>query len=295
MHRAGPVQNPTSCGAGQRRRILVHRGFILLGYDGVQNVRDAEQPVGRKESNSKQGEETKQSRWGFRGMTVRDWLQLLIVPVALVVISFLFTVQQDQRQQRIENQRAEAERELAEQNAQDEALQAYLDQMSTLMLEKDLRNSEEDSEVRTLARARTLAVLKRLDPSRKADVAQFLIDAQLVHRVISLEGADLSGLDLEHPQLWNADLSDANLSNAVLSGRTAILTDTNLYGADLSGADLSGAYLGGANLRNADLREANLSKAGLNGAYLRGAYLREANLSDADLTSANLSSADLSR
>ena len=46
-------------------------------------------------------------RWtGFRGMTVRDWLDLLVVPLALVVISFLFTAQQDQRQQRTEIQRA---------------------------------------------------------------------------------------------------------------------------------------------------------------------------------------------
>jgi uncharacterized protein YjbI with pentapeptide repeats len=228
-------------------------------------------------------------------MTVRDWLDLLGVPLALVVIGFLFSVQQDARQQRIEDQRAEAERELAVQRAQDEALQAYLDQMSTLMLEKDLRNSEEDSEVRTLARARTLAVLERLDPSRKADVARFLVDAQLVHRVISLEGADLSGLRLDHPQLWNADLSEANLSNAVLSGRTAILDNANLYGADLSGADLSVALLQLADLRNADLREANLSRAALNGADLSGADLRQANLSDADLNSANLSRADLSR
>src|SRR5215208_7161642 len=97
-------------------------------------------------------QQTKQSRWGFRGMTVRDWLQLLIVPLALVVISFLFAAQQDQRQQQTENQRAEAERELANQRAQDEALQAYLDQMSNLLLERNLRESAEDSEVRTLAR-----------------------------------------------------------------------------------------------------------------------------------------------
>jgi cell division protein FtsB len=111
--------------------------------------------------------QTKQSRWGFRGMTVRDWLQLLIVPLALVVIGFLFTVQQDPRQQRIEDQRAEAERELAEQRAQDEALQAYLSQMGSLLLEKNLRGSDKGSEVRSLARARTLTVLGRLDPSRK--------------------------------------------------------------------------------------------------------------------------------
>src|SRR5215210_5869919 len=179
-------------------------------------------------------QQTKQSRWGFRGMTVRDWLQLLIVPLALVAISFLFTAQQDQRQQQIEDQRAQAERELAEQRAQDEALQAYLDQMSGLLLEKDLRTSEEDSEVRTLARARALTVLERLDPSRKTAVVQFLVEAKLVQRVagtgpiISLNGADLSGAYLFSSALSGADLERADLGQA------------NLSDADLSWADLRG-------------------------------------------------------
>ena len=140
-------------------------------------------------------------------MTVRDWLQLLIVPFALVVIGFLFTMQQDARQQKIgdrraqqaqeiENQRAEAEREIEDQRAQHATLQAYLDQMSGLLLEKDLRTSDKDSEVRTLARARTLTVLGRLDPSRKTAVMQFLVEAELAQRVegrgpiIRLGGAD---------------------------------------------------------------------------------------------------------
>ena len=91
------------------------------------------------------------------GKTIWDWLQLLIVPFALAVIGFLFTMQQDARQQKIEdrraqqaqqleNQRAEAERELAEQRAQDEALQAYFDQMGSLLLGNGLRESEEGSE-----------------------------------------------------------------------------------------------------------------------------------------------------
>src|SRR5215204_4999740 len=98
---------------------------------------------------------------GFRGKTVWDFLQLLIVPLMLVAIGFWFTAQQDARQQkienqraehaqRIENQRAEAERELAEQQAQDEALQAYLDQMTSLLLEENLRESEKGSELRIL-------------------------------------------------------------------------------------------------------------------------------------------------
>src|SRR5918993_1811708 len=94
-------------------------------------------------------QQTKQSRWGFRGKTVWDWMDLLIVPLVLVVIGLVFTMLQDARQQEIENQRArqaqnienqraEAERELAEQRAQDEALQAYLDQIGNLLLERDL-------------------------------------------------------------------------------------------------------------------------------------------------------------
>ncbi len=84
----------------------------MVGYDGARTVRDEERRVGRKrwvrkaESLSERG--IAWPKWtGFRGMTVRDWLQLLIVPLALVVIGFLFTMQQDARQQQIEDQRAE--------------------------------------------------------------------------------------------------------------------------------------------------------------------------------------------
>src|SRR5215203_944118 len=241
-------------------------------------------------------QQSKQSRWGFRGKTVWNWLELLIVPLALAVIGLAFSVQQDARQQRVENQRAEAERELAVQRAQDETLQAYLDQMSTLMLEKDLRNSDEDSEVRTLARARTLTVLKRLDASRRAEIMQFLLEADLVRRVggsapvIELESAHLRDTSLVVADLSEADLSSADLSKAGLSGYTdlsganllyADLRDADLRDADLRGANLNIARLRGADLRNADLTDANLRGADLRGAELRGAVLREANLRDA--------------
>jgi hypothetical protein len=165
---------------------------------------------------------------------------LRIVPIVLLLITVVFAWQQDVRQQeiedrraqeaqKIEGQRAQAERELAEQRAQDEALQAYLDQMSSLLLERDLRESEEDSEVRTLARARTLTVLERMDPSRKRVVIKFLYEADLVLRnegsqpitkpIISLDGADLEGAYLRKADLSDADLSDANLRKADLSAQ----------------------------------------------------------------------------
>jgi hypothetical protein len=88
-------------------------------------------------------------RWTkFGNKSGWNWLELLVVPFAIAGIGFWFTMHQDARQQQIEDQRA-----------QSDALQAYLDQIGKLLLEKNLRNSEERSEVRTLARARTLTLL----------------------------------------------------------------------------------------------------------------------------------------
>src|SRR5918994_93405 len=110
----------------------------MVGYDGARNVKDGERSmVHKKKTLVRQPDPpSKWPRWtGFRGKTVWDWMDLLIVPLVLVVIGLGFTMLLDARQQDLENQRAEAERELAVQRAQDEALQAYLGQMNTLLLE----------------------------------------------------------------------------------------------------------------------------------------------------------------
>jgi uncharacterized protein YjbI with pentapeptide repeats len=260
----------------------------VIGYDGNRNVRDEEFSVWQTKPEREQKEETKQSRWGFRGMTVRNWLELLIVPLVLVGIGLLFEMQQANRQLATEQQ----QQALAEQRAQDEALQAYLSQMSSLLLEKDLRVADKDSEVRTLARARTLTVLGRLDPSRKTAVYQFLVDADLVQSIderdpiISLNGADLGGANVSDANLRNADLNGADLNGADLS-------EGDLSEADLSFVDLKGASLSDVDLRGSILRDANLSVAILRGADLSDAYLRGADLSDANLIGADLSDAYL--
>ena len=276
----------------------------LRVYDGVQNLNDGEHSVGRKNLTLKQLE--RRRRWlrlvGIRGSTVRDWLPILIALLIPLVI-FYGTTQITQEQanseakraqqaQKIENQRAEAERELAEQRAQDEALQAYLDQMSVLLLEKNLRSSKEDSEVRTLARARTLTALGRLDLFRKTDVIQFLLEAKLVQEVEGKEPIIRLGdddLDLSYMILGDANLDSADLSEADLT--YVELGDANLRDADLRGADLSKAHLQYSDLSGADLRYADLTDAFLLQADLSGANLRYADLSKAALNDANLSGA----
>jgi uncharacterized protein YjbI with pentapeptide repeats len=224
----------------------------------------------------------------FGEKTLWDWLQLLsalAIPVVLAVAGFWFTAWQEERQQEIEAQRAKVERDIEDQRAQDTALQAYLDQMTGLILEKNLRDSKEESEVRTLARARTLTVLGSLGPDRKRSVVQFLYESDLIRQgnpIVDLENADLSEADLRLDNLSKADLSEADLS------------DANLSDADLSEAYLSNANLSNANLSNANLSYANLSYASLSDANLRGADLSYASLSEADLSYTNLSDANLS-
>ncbi len=233
---------------------------------------------------------------GFGEKKLWDWLQLLsalAIPIVLAGAGFWFSAQQDSRQQAIEDQRA-----------QDVALQAYLDQMGALMLEENLRASEEGSEARTLARARTLTVLGRLDPKRKRSAVQFLYESSLIDDadpVVDLSNADLRSVDLRlkdlsETDLSEVDLSEAHLSNAHLNGANltnAILSDADLSDANLTNATLSDANLSGANLHRADMSHANLTYATLKRTDLRSSILRGADLSGANLLEANMSQADL--
>src|SRR5215216_6594493 len=227
-------------------------------------------------------------------MTLREWLPIvgaLLVSVVIALGIWGITWQLE----KLENQRAEAERELAEQRAQDEALQAYLDQMSQLILDRKLLEVEQGDPVHapgdpvhTLAQASTSTAILRLDAKHNESVTHFLINSDLSVRSEDsarlLRGSTLSHAELSGAHLPNADLGDAELSGADLSN--ALLLNANLIGADLSGADLSNALLD-----NADL-VAHLPDANLSGADLSRSVLDNANLSGAVLDNANLGGAD---
>jgi hypothetical protein len=171
--------------------------------------------------------------------TLWDWLKLLIVPAVLgaggYYLASFFTRTQNQ-----------ATQVAAEQQAQDEALQAYLGQMSEMLIpngdQPSLSDERPPDRLKTVARARTLTLLPRLDADRKARVVQFLYESGLVTKpsaVLDLKGADLSVANLHKASLERTDLRSANLN-----------------GANLRGADLSSARLDLANLQGASLSQA---------------------------------------
>ena len=200
---------------------------------------------------------------GFAGKTLWDWMQLLIIPVVLAVAALLFNLVSTRTEQRIAVERYEQDKEIAEKRYEqdqnlaldkqrEDLLQVYLDRMSELLLDKQLRTSETHAEVRNVARVRTMTFLPRLDATRKSSVLLFLHESGLIDKgkyIIDLSGANLSGANLR--------------------------TD------NLSAAYLRNIYLDGANLREADLREADLRDAVLSGVHLNGADLSGANMRDA--------------
>src|SRR5215510_92777 len=157
-----------------------------------------------------------------RAKTLWDWLQLLIVPAILVGVTAAWSYTQTRNDNKREDRRIAADRAVAEEARQDATLQAYLDQMSGLMLHEGLGQAKEASAVREVAKIVTLTTLRRLDGERRGAIVRFLSEARF--------------LDVTDPKI---DLDGADLRSADL--RNAFLEQTEFEGADLRGASLSGA------------------------------------------------------
>jgi hypothetical protein len=171
-----------------------------------------------------------------------DWLQLLIIPLVLAIAALLFnraTTRTEQQiaakryeqDQEIAAKRYEQDQEIALDKQREDLLQAYLDRISELLLEKSLATSPSE-EARNVARVRTITILIQLDTRRVEYVFAFLRESGLTSTkpngsIVSLNkarlgkvnfsGADLREVDLSGANLYKANLSGANLSNAYLS------------------------------------------------------------------------------
>jgi hypothetical protein len=117
--------------------------------------------------------------WEWTGLTKPrrtfwDWLSLLIVPLVLVLGGDLFNRSESRRTKDDAEQQRKADRQIADDRRQDDTLQAYIDGMSQLLtdIELPLHRAQRGDSLSTVARARTLTVLGRLDSVRKRSVLQ---------------------------------------------------------------------------------------------------------------------------
>jgi hypothetical protein len=97
------------------------------------------------------------------GKTLWDWLQLLLVPVVLAIVAFSFNAGQASTSQQIE-----------EKSKQEQVVDNYLNQMSTILLQYHLHDSQPNDPTRALAQALTLTALDRLDSGYKNIIILFI-------------------------------------------------------------------------------------------------------------------------
>ncbi|HEX6383438.1 MAG TPA: pentapeptide repeat-containing protein [Anaerolineae bacterium] len=272
-------------------------------------------------------ETVKAQNTGFEKRTLWDWLDKLVAPVVVAIAAWWLNrlnelekkstaridkLQEEVRERELAAERLEEQRNLAIDLQQQTLLETYFGHMTELLLDRGLRSSkrgdevtDEVTEVKGIARARTLALFWSLNGKRKGLVLRFLYDLRLLYQeyLVDLRGADLSSAELTGVRLHSANLREVNLSAAHLRGSGlngvffigANLQNADLQGADLRGADLNRADLKEARLNDAKLHSAKLDEALLNGAELARAELDEASLVKSDLRYAKLNNANLNR
>lgn len=250
---------------------------------------------------------------GFSGKTFWEWMDLFIIPLVLAGGAFFLNRSEKEVERKAAETRAKLEREIARDRQQEDALQAYIDKMSELLLEKKLRTTDA-IEVRDVARTRTISVMRVLDTKRNDLVIQFLREAKLIideNSILNgadMEGMYLQGLNFQEVFIQKANLAQINLEGAYLA--RANMTEVNFSvegdGAlmhrrgdgfvkitNLDGTNFEGANLERASMTGVNLEGANMVRANLVGANLLLAFLRGTNFANADLRWVNLESAEL--
>ncbi len=271
---------------------------------------------------------------GFINKTLWDWMELLVVPTILAFLAYFLNKSQKDTELRIAEIRRTEEREAAEERTkvdreiekdrqQQKALEDYLDHMTELLLQANLRKSSSSDEVRSIARTRTLTILRNFNGARKSQLIQFLYESSLIgeftgdrvfEEVIDLSFADLQYIELTYGKLDGINLPKINVRNSNFEYASLIganfylsdLDDSNFNYAKLMKANLHASLkrvnLVGANLENADLKNANLCGAKLWHTNFKGANLQHANFlfknpylhSENNLEVATLMNVDLS-
>jgi hypothetical protein len=226
--------------------------------------------------------------------TVWDFLALVGVPVTLAVLTFVFQARQKEREEKREEAEKARQDERLREEGNEKALEDYLNQVSTLLIQNNLIQLAQDSPdsptletAKGVIRARTLSLLNRLanDPVQKTTVIWFLIESKILkHLQLAIHRTNLSGIDLSAANLSGINLFSTNLSGAnlfITNLSTANLRDAEFIGASLIATDFSEARLIGANLKNANLTGAKLIGANLKNANLTGAKINLAGFSGA--------------
>jgi uncharacterized protein YjbI with pentapeptide repeats len=198
--------------------------------------------------------------------TLWDWLDLLIIPVTIGIIGWLFSKIEKEKSKKREEERS-----------QNETLESFLQTMTNLIIEHKLQNTP-TSQTLAIARARINIAINNLNGERKGQVLQFLYESDLINIIpkLSLLGANFQNAVLDEIVLGKSEIKGVYFNKSSIQ-------NANLNGAIFTGCDFSEVNFSNSLVKNVDLSYANLTKA-----KLINLDLTTVNFEGANLTKANL-------
>lgn len=208
--------------------------------------------------------------------TLFDWLDLLIIPLSLGLLGWLYKEAEKTKTMKTEQERA-----------RNETLNSFINVMTDLLQNQNLSNNP-SSQIRAIAKTRINMALSNLDGARKGQVLQFLFESELIKITpkLRLIGANFNDSILDQIVLYDSEIRGVNFKNASIKNANLngiVFNSSNFEGANLSGslvvsADFGYTNLTGCKLKNMDLTSVDFEGANLSNANLKGSKIKQAQL-----------------
>lgn len=223
-----------------------------------------------------------------------SWLEIIgviVIPLIIGVATIVVTYHQNQSnlelvKRQIEESRKQFDqsREETDRQRQEELLNSYVENMTFMLIDRNLREQQPGSSLQNAAIRRTISTMSLLNSDHNKELFEYLYSENLIAlsqkmyentennvssggRIVDLRNTNLDYVDLESAELEGIDLEGVNLEHADLENTD--LENANMKNSNLLEADLTGTQLEGANLEGAKITKEQLAKV----ASLKGAVL----------------------
>ncbi|CAF3646530.1 unnamed protein product [Rotaria socialis] len=231
--------------------------------------------------------------FGLRLGDILKFISSLLLPLALGVFTVIITFQQQNaaKQQRDEDRKAsqlqrEQEKNLEEQRYKNEALDTFIKEMGKLLKESNGFLTA-NRVTATLARVKTLNILRELDAQRNMRVIRFLYEANQLAEVDGHSPLDLSAAELRDMNFRRLSILKMKITNLSLTG--VFLSNATFAGVDMEYVDFATNQFDNVNFFSDYINNVSFSFTRLNNLNFSYGKFRNANFSFSSLFNVNFS------
>lgn len=200
--------------------------------------------------------------------TLFDWLRILILPLSLGLLSWLYKEDEKTKERKKEKSKNEKE-----------AYSKFVDGITELIKNHGLTSNLPSASTRAIAFKKLCLTLEEVDESVKGQIIQFLYQSNLIDSApkFVLVGAEFGKTKLDNIILVDSEIKSAYFQNS-----------------SIKNAKLNNACFDSCNFENSDFTESHVNNTDLSYTNLKGSKLREMDLTTVIFEGADLTNADLS-